>query len=338
MLYKIFIPLIIIFSLCAASIFRNNVWNDPVLLWSDTVNKSPKKIRPYVNLSAAYIGEKDLERAEKILFKTTDVFRDVIFSGNIYYLGAAVDIFINFASLYGLKGDLVRVAEFLNKAYEIYPDSAKVNYALGFFYMQLGDIEKAEDYFKKALNFSADPLIYARYSEIMEIKGRYDDALKYMSLAVELDPLNADTRNRLGILLKMSNRTEDAEIQWREAISIDKNFLPAYTNIGSLMYERGRLKEAYKLYMKAIEINAFYYEAYIGAGNALDDMGQNVLATEMYRSAISIDPQRIEGYVNLGIALEKAGKKEEAIKTYEEALKIEQDNKEVLQKIWRLKG
>lgn len=338
MLYRIFLPIIIVFSLCAASIFRNNLWNDPVALWNDTISKSPKKIRPYINLSAAYIGKKDLDSAEKVLFKTTDVFRDVILSGNIYYLGASIEIFLNFASIYGLKGDLDRVAEFLNKAYETYPDSVKVNYALGFFYMQLGNIDKAEDYFKKAISISPEPLVYARYAEIMEVKGRYDDAIKYMAMSVELDPRNAYIRNRLGILLKMSNKAEEAEMQWREAISIDKKFLPAYTNLGSVMYEKGRLKEAYKFYMKAIEIDDSYYEAYVGAGNVLDDMGQDMLAIEMYKSAIAIDPQRIEGFMNLGITLEKIGKKEEALKAYEDALKIEQNNKEILQRIRRLKG
>ncbi len=338
MLLRFIILLIIISLLLSASILRNSLWNDPVLLWSDTVKKSPQKIRPYINLSASYISKNDAENAEEILFKTTEVFKDVIMSGNIFYLGASMEIFINLAAVNGLKGNLDKTLEFLNKAYEIYPKSGRTNYALGVFYMQIGDLEKAEDYIKKAIELDPAPIVYVRYSEILEMKNKYDEALRNMFLAIELDPLNAHMRNRLGILLNILNRREEAIQQWEMAIKIDNKFVSAYNNLGSAMYEMGRLREAYKFYKKAIEIDNNYYDAYIGAANALDDMGQGIMAVEMYKSAISINPERVEAYLNLGIALEKAGKKGEALQIYERALKIEPDNKEIAQKIRRLKG
>jgi protein involved in temperature-dependent protein secretion len=42
---------------------RNATYRDPVLLWSDTVKKSPQKARPRNNLGHAYALHDDWERA-----------------------------------------------------------------------------------------------------------------------------------------------------------------------------------------------------------------------------------------------------------------------------------
>ena len=42
---------------------RNELYRDPVLLWSDTVEKSPQKARPHNNLGHAYVLRDDWDRA-----------------------------------------------------------------------------------------------------------------------------------------------------------------------------------------------------------------------------------------------------------------------------------
>ena len=50
-------------GLCSMTFQRNAIYRDPVLLWSDTVNKSPHKGRPRNNLGHAYALRDDWERA-----------------------------------------------------------------------------------------------------------------------------------------------------------------------------------------------------------------------------------------------------------------------------------
>lgn len=47
------VGLVIVVTLCAATVQRNALYRDPVLLWSDTVAKSPHKARPHNNLGYA---------------------------------------------------------------------------------------------------------------------------------------------------------------------------------------------------------------------------------------------------------------------------------------------
>jgi lipoprotein NlpI len=42
---------------------RNALYRDPILLWSDTIKKSPQKARPHNNLGHAYALRDDWERA-----------------------------------------------------------------------------------------------------------------------------------------------------------------------------------------------------------------------------------------------------------------------------------
>jgi protein O-mannosyl-transferase len=53
----------VIVGLCSMTFQRNVIYRDPVLLWSDTVKKSPHKGRPRNNLGHAYALRDDWERA-----------------------------------------------------------------------------------------------------------------------------------------------------------------------------------------------------------------------------------------------------------------------------------
>lgn len=57
------LALALICCLCIFTYQRNALYRDPVLLWSDTVEKSPQKARPHNNLGHAYLLRDDWERA-----------------------------------------------------------------------------------------------------------------------------------------------------------------------------------------------------------------------------------------------------------------------------------
>lgn len=57
------VGLAIVVTLCAATVQRNALYRDPVLLWSDTVAKSPHKARPHNNLGYALAQRGDWDLA-----------------------------------------------------------------------------------------------------------------------------------------------------------------------------------------------------------------------------------------------------------------------------------
>lgn len=57
------LALALVLALCLVTFQRNALYRDPILLWSDTVEKSPQKARPHNNLGHAYLLRDDWDRA-----------------------------------------------------------------------------------------------------------------------------------------------------------------------------------------------------------------------------------------------------------------------------------
>jgi hypothetical protein len=57
------LPVVAVALLISGTLARNAVYHDPVVFWTDAVNKSPAKARPRVNLGHAYFLAGDLSRA-----------------------------------------------------------------------------------------------------------------------------------------------------------------------------------------------------------------------------------------------------------------------------------
>ena len=62
------LSIVVVALFLSTTVARNAIYRDPVLFWTDAVNKSPAKARPRVNLGYAYASAGDLPRA-------TDQFR-----------------------------------------------------------------------------------------------------------------------------------------------------------------------------------------------------------------------------------------------------------------------
>jgi Tfp pilus assembly protein PilF len=57
------VALALVVCLCVFTHQRNALYRDPVLLWSDSVEKSPQKARPHSNLGHGYLLRDDWDRA-----------------------------------------------------------------------------------------------------------------------------------------------------------------------------------------------------------------------------------------------------------------------------------
>jgi len=163
---------------CLLTIQRNQIWTSEVSLWSDTLKKSPKKIRPMINLARAHttVGAFDLavDYYEKVMALNPNIFATNFNLGNLYLQRGreedALRLFQTAAILghkipevHGLLGEIylqrkkIKLAEFhLKRAVEIKPNYAAAMRNLGiinFFHLQKP--KEAAVYFSRSL--SIDP-------------------------------------------------------------------------------------------------------------------------------------------------------------------------------------
>jgi len=89
------------------------------------------------------------------------------------------------------KGDLLLAAENYEKALRIIPDFPEAELQRGNAYQALGKLDEAEAAFLRAVELREDwSLAIANLGSVLVRKGRFADAEKYLTKAIDLDELN----------------------------------------------------------------------------------------------------------------------------------------------------
>jgi len=179
----------IIFS--GLTIQRNKIWASEVLLWNDTVNKSPQKIRPVINLGHAYTtaGNDDLaiKYFEKALALNPNIFTTNYNLGNLYLKR-------------GGEEDALRL---LQTAALIRPKIPETHELLGEIYLNRKQIELAEFHLKRAVEIKPDYVISMRNLGLIYYfhLNKPEEAAVYFSRALSIDP-NQKQADIIRILIK----------------------------------------------------------------------------------------------------------------------------------------
>jgi len=179
--------------------------------------------------------------------------------------------YVEVAKIYISKGMYKDALEVLKNSND---EEARLLRAL--IYLKLEEYEKGKEELV-GLN-SSSPLFYKVKGIIDYYAGDLYDALRELSLAISLYPLDAElyyyralTKMRLGI---------EAEDDLNTAMSLNPYYAEVYFNKGIIMENVGKYEEAVKYYTKAIAINPEYIDAYVRRAKALMKLGREDEAME----------------------------------------------------------
>ncbi len=117
--------------------------------------------------------------------------------------------------------------------------------------------------------------------------GRYEEALKAIDTALDINPRN--------------------EVAW--------------VNKGNALTRMGRLMDALRCFNAALKVNPKYEVAWNNRGNTLARLGKNEEALRCYDKALEIDPSYRGAWVNKGYVLTKLGRYDEASACADRALR-----------------
>jgi tetratricopeptide (TPR) repeat protein len=263
---------------------RNSVYRSNILLWEDTVKKSPGKLRALHNLSHFYLAEKAYQKAFVPLKKlaasrATPFYRSIAHNnlGNIYTqfnnpaqaekeFRQAIDAdptiptgHFNLASLHASKGQFHLAKQEYDKAeerYKIYSwgypkpaelalNKARVHKKLGMFEEALKDIQT----YLKQVPDSADGRFLL--GQIYAASGENTLAIETFK-SLESDPkIQAQARNQLGILYLESKNNDNAIREFNQALTLNPGLPDAHYNLALLLIETGGDHDLAKKHLQA---------------------------------------------------------------------------------------
>jgi Tfp pilus assembly protein PilF len=197
----------------------------------------------------------------------------------------------------------------------------------GLAHHQAGRWAEAERLYTSALELdpaNADGL-YLR-GTVFSQTGRWDAAIQEIGAAVELDPHNPRAFNNLGTALKGQGHLDEAAAKYSDALRLKPDYPDALYNLGTVLTEQGHLDEAVARYSEALRLKPDYHQALNNLGTALRKQGKLDEAIVRYSEALRLMPDYPDALNNLGNALQEQDKLDEAIACYRAALDLRPDH------------
>lgn len=225
------------------------------------------------------------------------------------------------------------VPEYLTVALESYRNEPAIIekdwsllFDLGIICERTGHYSESAEAFKKALELEpADAETWNRLGMALFNAGRHEDSVEAYNKALELEPTYAAVYDNLGVVMGRMGRVQEEISYYRKALEQDSNDPIAHYNLGLACYNQGNFWEAIKEYREAVRLEPENAATLTNLGLVYDELGMFEEAAEKYRGAIEIDPYLVEPRNNLGVILENLGRRDEAREAYTEAVKAAPD-------------
>ena len=176
----------------------------------------------------------------------------------------------------------------------------------------LGNVQRAADYYKKALTVDpSDISIRLSYAKLMDKLGAEDVAVQEYNYILtkgadnkdllnsleriykkklEDNPNDADLCANLGAILQKQEKYDEAIQYYRKSEQINPSNITTRINAGTLYQQKGDYKTAIIAYDSVLildpnNVNANLYKAQCKAA-----LGEDKAATELYKKVIALDP------------------------------------------------
>jgi tetratricopeptide (TPR) repeat protein len=137
-----------------------------------------------------------------------------------------------------------------------------------------------------------DAIVYSNLGLDLVEEGKTEEALHYLSMAVETDPDAPVHRSNLGSALSLLGRKEAARREFEAALEGQPCYEKALMNLGVLEEERGRLQEAAALYRTALACRPDYPKGQLALGRTLISTGDTAEASKHLEAALESEELR----------------------------------------------
>jgi predicted TPR repeat methyltransferase len=196
---------------------------------------------------------------------------------------------------------------------------------------QTGQLDAAEVFYRKTLHLQAgQPDALHFLGVLCHQRGRSDEGIRLIRMALRVVPQHADVHNNLGNIHKETSNLAAAEACYRQALACSRQHHDALSNLALVLEAQERPREASQAYADLLEQAPQLSRAHYLMGmylrrhvNETMDLEQ---AVDCFRNAIRCDGGNVRALDALGVTLYMLGRQTEAVGAYRGWLDREPDN------------
>ena len=130
---------------------------------------------------------------------------------------------------------------------------------------------------------------------------------------------DAQATGKLGMLLDVYHRSDDAAFCYRRAHLLEPTSFKWLYYWGSLLFNQKKMQDAVPVLTAALSLQPRYLPAKLKLGEALVDTGEIEAAAEIYEGILKDDPDTAEAYYGLGRVQSARGDRSAAADQYRKA-------------------
>ena len=175
------------------------------------------------------------------------------------------------------------------------------------------DFDRAASLAERALADGIEhPMVLNLAALKFENEGRYDDALKALSRAVEIAPEDLGSRNAIGLILARVERYPEALAAFDAVVALEPRFAGAHCARGTCLEALGRLGEAEAAYQHGLDLQPENLGAMQGLANLLSRRGAHAEARPFAEAVLEAEPNFPDAVMVLAAADAAEGAAERA--------------------------
>jgi tetratricopeptide (TPR) repeat protein len=197
----------------------------------------------------------------------------------------------------------------------------------GMAFLEAGDSTAAFLKFLEALRLNPDNAkAHISLGNILESRGRTDEALEHYTRASELDSTDAIARINIGNILLNKEKTAEAIAHYAAAVHLAPDNGYAHYNLAQAYFNGAEYRDARDHFLAALRLMPDDALTFFALGKTLSRLGRRAEAVEYFTKGVLFLPDDPDGYHLLAEELVRAGKTAEAIRQYRKGLSLAPGN------------
>jgi tetratricopeptide (TPR) repeat protein len=191
---------------------------------------------------------------------------------------------------------------------------------MAYYYIYNNELTMAKLQFELCLSTEDDPppLLYSMLAEISDMVGDFDDALKYSTKVLELDPENA-TALRIKMIMLIENQEYEKSAEYlQRLLELEPDNLQLLSYGAELYSELEYEDELIDIYYRILQLRPNLINVRLNLGYLLSKKGLLHLAEEQYEQILAIEPDNKKAVFYLTYIYLSSGRNDEAIRYFRE--------------------